>query len=687
MPKYTGDKFGFGKSPDGGGGSSGPDPNYSVAKSATFTQSNTYNWTVPAGVTSVSVLCVGGGGSGGGGSNAGCGGGGGAMVWGNNISVTPGESIAIVVGAGGRPPLRAMDPLGRSYPGGNGEGGGQSYFNSASLLVALGGDGGTSQGGQGGTWSGSLATMGYNGGTGGNYTNGSVNNNNGGGGGAPGNYVANGADGVTNNSNVGDSGGGGGGGVGMQGTGGTGKYLPRWTTAAERDLGGGRRGIDNFTKGGSGTFSAPWGQYSGRFLKDTNSNQQSMGNGGTGGFPGGGGGGNGNATNGANGRGRHGYGADGAVRIVWGGRTFPDKAHDVDQPSEFLLGGDYYYTGAQDNYYLGGPYVDCDFRKPIMDEGSTNWIGNNNPLEAAGVSRIVLNGYGILFYGWHSHHEGTAMHEIELPEFLLNQDIDITFIGGGGYHSGGGGGGGAGAGGGRWYGPLTHLTAYISTGTYYFSNFQGSNWSTGGPAFGGVGQSELRTTRMYFNNGNEELKGPNAGEGTGSTSQGGNVYNYTGPNSNAAAQLANSDATKLAYIQSVDPNFEYCYGGCGVFLQGFNNNSPWYTGSDLGGGGGAQNSWQYGGSDNPYQGGRFGYKGGFQFGDAYGPMGGMTLNHDGSYPKGGGGSFGAGCGDAGNNDNVSTPGGGAILIRWDTTLATAQDNGNPGTINFPGKYG
>ena len=321
-----------------------------------------------------------------------------------------------------------------------------------------------------------------------------------------------------------------------------------------------------------------------------------------------------------------------------------------------------------------------------MDEGSTNFFGNSNPLEFSGVSKIVLNGYGILFYGWHSQHTGNLMHEIKLPEFLLNKNIDITFIGGGGYHSGGGGGGGAGAGGGRWYGALTDLTAYISTGTNYFSNFQGSNWDASGPAFGDSAH-EMRSTRMLFNSAAVDLYGPNAGQSSGSTAQGGNVYNYTGPNSSGGASLSSSDATNLTYIQSVDPNFEYCYGGCGVFLQGFNNNSPWYTGSDLGGGGGAQNSVQYGGSAARYAGGRFGYKGGYQGGDSEGPMGGFTLNNDGNYPKGCGGSFGAGCGDAGNNDTCVTPGGGAILLRWDTTLATAQDNGDFGTIGFPGKYG
>jgi len=691
MPKYTGDKFGFGKSPDGGGGPSGPDPNQSIAKSATFTQEATYTWVVPAGVTSVSVLCIGAGGSGGGGGGGGPGGGGGAICWGNDISVTPGESIEVKVGAGGRPPIKYQDPLGRSFPTGPGEAGTGSHFKNNTFLYANGGNGGgngssgnsSDNGGNGGTWGGSAATLGYEGGKGGtNILSGG--DNSGGGGGAAGTYVADGAQGENNTS--GDtSSGGGGGGVGLQGTGGTGKYEPRWTSAVERALGGGRMGNNNFSKGGSGTFSAPWGNYSGSFMKDTNNNQQSLGNGGVGGWPGGGGGGHGWNSGGSSYRGRGGYGADGAVRIVWGGRTFPDKAHDVDQPSAFLLGGDYYYSKGE---YTAGTYVDCDFKNPVMNNtNNANFFGNSNPQEFGGVSKIVLNGYGILFYGWNSHHIGTGMHEIELPEFLLNKDIDITFIGGGGLHSGGGGGGAGGAGGGRWYGPLTNLTAYISTGTNYFANFQGSNWNNSGPAFGGAGSSELRSTRMLFNGGSVDLYSPNAGQSTGSTAQGGNVYNYKGPNNNGAASLVDSDATKLAYIQSVDPNFEYCYGGCGQYLQGFGNNTSYYNGSDLGGGGGGQNSWQYGGSNQGYDGGRFGYKGCRQFEDSEGPVGGFTLNNDGNYPKGSGGSFGAGCGDAGNNDNVSTAGGGAILIRWDTTLATAQDNGTPGTIGFPGKYG
>ena len=69
-----------------------------------YTTAGTYTWVAPAGVTSVSVVAVGGGGAGGIGSSAirdGGGGGGGALAYKNSISVTPGTSYTVVVGAGG----------------------------------------------------------------------------------------------------------------------------------------------------------------------------------------------------------------------------------------------------------------------------------------------------------------------------------------------------------------------------------------------------------------------------------------------------------------------------------------------------------------------------------------------------------------------------------------------------------
>jgi len=68
-----------------------------------YTTAGTYSWVAPAGVTSVSVVAVGGGGAGGGGHPFyGSGGGqGGGLGYGNNISVTPGTSYAVIVGVGG----------------------------------------------------------------------------------------------------------------------------------------------------------------------------------------------------------------------------------------------------------------------------------------------------------------------------------------------------------------------------------------------------------------------------------------------------------------------------------------------------------------------------------------------------------------------------------------------------------
>ncbi len=169
MPKYTGDKFGFGKSPDGGGSTSGPGSN-TASYSKTFSIEGTWNWTVPAGVTKVSVLCVGGGGSGGGGGDGRCGGGGGSICWGNDIAVTPGESIEIKVGEGGRPPRYRSDPLGRGMSN-FGESGTESYFKNFNFLRAGPGTGGgngysgnnsNSGGGNGGTFGGTAVTAGYN---------------------------------------------------------------------------------------------------------------------------------------------------------------------------------------------------------------------------------------------------------------------------------------------------------------------------------------------------------------------------------------------------------------------------------------------------------------------------------------------------------------------------------------------
>ena len=81
-----------------------------LAKSLTFAQQTvtfstvgSTSWTVPSGVSSVSVLVVGGGGGGGwhDGDGGGGGGGGGGVIYNPSYSVTPGQAITVVVGAGG----------------------------------------------------------------------------------------------------------------------------------------------------------------------------------------------------------------------------------------------------------------------------------------------------------------------------------------------------------------------------------------------------------------------------------------------------------------------------------------------------------------------------------------------------------------------------------------------------------
>lgn len=114
-----------------------------------FYPAGTYSWKAPECCTSVDVFCVGGGGGG----SDGTGGGGGYTKTYKKISVTPGETITIVVGAGSYYPSR----------------GGSSYFKTSSY-IAYGGYSGSPNGAGGNGGSGGGAAWGnggYNGGNGG----------------------------------------------------------------------------------------------------------------------------------------------------------------------------------------------------------------------------------------------------------------------------------------------------------------------------------------------------------------------------------------------------------------------------------------------------------------------------------------------------------------------------------------
>lgn len=66
-----------------------------------YTAPGTYSWTVPNGVTSISVAAIGGGGGSSQKPSGGTGGGGAQLKYVNNVSVTPGQVYSIVVGNGG----------------------------------------------------------------------------------------------------------------------------------------------------------------------------------------------------------------------------------------------------------------------------------------------------------------------------------------------------------------------------------------------------------------------------------------------------------------------------------------------------------------------------------------------------------------------------------------------------------
>lgn len=244
---------------------------YTAANTKTsnsYTTSGTYSWVAPAGVTSVSAVMVGGGGSG----SCQTGGGGGALTYRNNVSVTPGSSYTIVVGAGGA-------AVGTN-PGGN---------STAFCAIANGGNATGSGGVPGGTYTG-----------GGNGGAGAISY---GGGGGAGGYTGNGGAGGVGGSN-GNNGAGGGGGGGKGGT----AYVCCGAVLWNGGARGGGTGIVVAGNDGSGGQTA-CGCYP-------------IGGAGSGGrsfYFGGGGASGGTSTS----YGTGGY--SGAVRIVWPGntRSFP----------------------------------------------------------------------------------------------------------------------------------------------------------------------------------------------------------------------------------------------------------------------------------------------------------------------------------------------------------------------------
>jgi len=297
-----------------------------------FTTAGTYNWIAPAEVTSVCVVAIGGGGGGSASTSAsndvslGAGGGGG-LGWKNNISVTPGQSYTVVVGAGGIGAPSAPQTTAE----GQGGTGGDSYFISDTTVK---GGGGTGDWGVGGDFVGDNQNVGnssqYNGRNGGYGYNQAIGD---GGAGAAGYSGCGAGDGRgTTVPSGGGSGKGrgetsptgdpyiygpsGGGGTGIYGEGATGS---NGTTTSASTLGGGggsggEDGVDGKTQGAGGFPNAGdpnrFGQDGGKY---------------------GGGGGHGMWSAIHNFSFGGGDGGVGAVRIIWGpGRAFPNyNAGDI----------------------------------------------------------------------------------------------------------------------------------------------------------------------------------------------------------------------------------------------------------------------------------------------------------------------------------------------------------------------
>lgn len=319
----------------------------------------------------------------------------------------------------------------------------------------------------------------------------------------------------------------------------------------------------------------------------------------------------------------------------------------------------------------------------------------NGTVHSSG-GRIVLDGYGLLFYigssgaynTWGNYGaQDTAARSFTLSN-VTGTPLDITLLGGGGANtSGGGNGGGGGAGVRLIYTPTGDITLVVGGGmnTHYTS----IDYST--QASLDPGQSKLKqggTTIAWAGGGG----GSGASSATFSVESSVAVYASTGQNTGGSFSPYTSGAYFSA-ITAIDTNYQIDRGGNGQALGGFGT-TPAGTGAGLGGGGGGQNSYQYGNTNTPGAGGRYGYNGGAANTDVYGggynastaqagtmygygPSPGESNAHrntsgQGSYNNGGGGgSFGGGGGDDGSGANNfgggGTGAGGAILVRVDTT--------------------
>ena len=327
----------------------------------------------------------------------------------------------------------------------------------------------------------------------------------------------------------------------------------------------------------------------------------------------------------------------------------------------------------------------------------------NGTVHASG-GRVVLNGYGLLFYigssgvynTWGDYGAPSNAAKNYWLTGFGGVEMDISLIGGGGCCTGGGGGGGSGGGGCRFI--LTPTgTVGMTIGGGYFTHWLDNDGQ-------GRDRSNSGGTFVYNNASNGSAQSGNQvgyGQGGGGSATSGGTYTVSAPASlvigsngwgSGSSNTGPSVATGASYsrIAAVDGAIQADYGGNGAGLSPFSA-EPNQSGSGLGGGGGCTGS-GYGGDRSPGAGGRYGYSGGFEnpssngsgysSGSAqansgmygFGPSPGESNSHryspSGNNSGGGGGSFGGGGGDDGSGASGFGYGGsgagGAVLIRLDT---------------------
>lgn len=377
--------------------------------------SGTGGYVVPAGVTSVTVKVWGAGGGGGAGvSSSGVGGAGGGGGYAKSVlTVTPGETLTVVVGSGG------------TKAGGNrrgGDGGGYSaVLRSGTYLLQAGGGGGG--GGAEGTSSGDGGAGGAGGGA--NGVNGTVGEASGGGGGARGTNGGGGAGGTAGLNGAAGA-------AGIANAGGDGGGSTGTCNASVAGNTGGAGGFGGGGAGGDDTSSCEGG------------------GGGGGGRYGGGGGGSVNSNNrGAGGGGGGSSLATGTSQVETAGSgTTPGNNGDTDRGSagDGGTGGTNSGNAASGNSgkvvisYTSGSTTTLDTVSWAKFNTSTNAIESPNPgtgacsgwcsnsaynLPAArkGLSLIAYNGYLYAIGG--ANNSGTPQTSVYIAKLGANGEPQL----------------------------------------------------------------------------------------------------------------------------------------------------------------------------------------------------------------------------------------------------------------------